>query len=109
MTVIEEIAAERKRQIDKEGWTIAHDDGHSNGDLARLAAMYAVHNEGKVYEEMVLGWGDVSDWVKLKGRRRDLIRAGALIVAEIERLDRAIAITEKDGSAPWDGELSVTR
>lgn len=87
--VIDEIAAERQRQIAKEGWTPEHDDGHSSGDLARLAMMYASPNEGKVYEEMIGGYGDVCDWVKRKDVRRNLIIAGALIVAEIERLDRA--------------------
>ena len=90
MSVIDEIAAERKRQVEKEGWSLEHDDHHSTGDLARLATMYAIPGpHGRIYEEMVLAWGEVPDWVKHKDRRSDLIRAAALIVAEIERLDRA--------------------
>jgi hypothetical protein len=38
------------------------------------------------YEDL---WPWHDDWWKPKDRRRDLIRAAALIVAEIERLDRA--------------------
>ena len=36
------------------------------------------------------GWPHTWDasWWKPKDRRRDLVRAGALIIAEIERLDR---------------------
>ena len=38
---IERIAAERQRQIEQEGWTAEHDDGHVNGELAMAAALYA--------------------------------------------------------------------
>lgn len=38
MSVIEEIAAERKRQIEIEGWTREHDEQHANGELANAAA-----------------------------------------------------------------------
>jgi hypothetical protein len=89
MSVIAEIARERERQMGGEGYTYGHDDRHSTGDLARLAALYAMPDQGKVYEEASLAWGEVIDWINHKDRRRDLIRAGALIVAEIERLDRA--------------------
>jgi len=94
MSVIDEIAAERKRQIEVEGWTAEHDDReHPHGELTKAAAAYAL-GEG------VLGgspwvwirlWPWSPAWWKPKNRRRDLIRAGALIVAEIERLDRASA------------------
>lgn len=86
MSVIDEIAAERARQISKEGWTPEHDDHHNDGSLARAAASYAAG------ERLWWPWRD-SDW-KPKDRRRDLIRAAALIVAEVERLDRAQAEEE---------------
>jgi hypothetical protein len=38
MLGIERIAAERQRQIEKEGWTPAHDDQHRNDELVRLEA-----------------------------------------------------------------------
>jgi hypothetical protein len=46
MTVIEEIAAERRRQIEVEGWTAGHDDsehadagrGRTNGGSQRILA-----------------------------------------------------------------------
>lgn len=81
MSVIEEIAAERRRQVEREGWTPEHDDQHNEGGLSRAAACYATSSKGG------WPWSD-ADW-KPKDRRRDLIRAAALIVAEIERLDRA--------------------
>lgn len=105
MTVIEEIAAERKRQIEVEGWTHAHDDQHVDRSLARAAATYtvlstytdaaredalvdAMRNSGStLFKLWPHSWA--KEWWKPKTRRSDLIRAAALIVAEIERLDRA--------------------
>jgi hypothetical protein len=94
--VVLEVALERERQIEKEGWTPEHDDHHSDDELANAAACYA-STKRLLYSSKVVG-GDttyiylwpwrVSDW-KPKNRRRDLIRAAALIVAEIERLDRS--------------------
>lgn len=88
MSVIDEIAAERDRQINREGWTATHDDNeHRPGDLANAAACYAASGEHLPSVKRLLwpfGW----NWWKPKTRRRDLIRAGALIVAEIERMDR---------------------
>jgi len=96
MNVIDEIAAERRRQIEKEGWSVVHDDEYSEGEMADAAVSYAGQwtPDQMVYDDAgnpryPLMWPWSVDWWKPKGRRRDLIRAGALIVAEIERLDRA--------------------
>jgi hypothetical protein len=92
MPVIVEIAKERERQISSEGYDYGHDDKHHTGDLARLAAMYAIpESDLAVRTYAIRHWGDIPEWHKPKTRRRDLIRAAALIVAEIERLDRAEA------------------
>ncbi|MDR3418677.1 MAG: hypothetical protein P4L83_21095 [Nevskia sp.] len=96
MSVIEEIAAERRRQIEVEGWDPAHDDQHGNGQLGRAAAYYAAHGAAFTYEapdyallvSVVSLWPWALEWKKPKDARSNLIRAGALIVAEIERLDR---------------------
>lgn len=95
MSVIEEIAAERRRQVEAEGWTPEHDDEHLNAEMAAAALCYvqsALCENGKPKSPLrgVPGfwpWDDA--WWKPRGPRRDLIRAAALIVAEIERLDRA--------------------
>jgi hypothetical protein len=101
--VIAEIAAERRRQVDAEGWTPDHDDEHNNGEIARAAACYAragAESDPEMrrrltdpYENFrftplreMWPWG--WNWFKATDRRRDLVKAGALIVAEIERLDR---------------------
>lgn len=87
MTIIDEIVAERKRQREVEGWTFEHDDHHDNGELAKAAACYAMPREFP-RTETPRGWPWSKEWWKPHGRRHDLIRAAALIVAELERLDR---------------------
>jgi hypothetical protein len=93
--VIVEIAAERERQITQEGWSLEHDDQHRDGSMAFAAASYIdpeLYTPGWPYGESPRpvkwprSWG--LEWWKPKDRRRDLIRAAALLVAEIERLDR---------------------
>jgi hypothetical protein len=109
MTVIEEIAAERKRQIEAEGWTPEHDDAHVGGELALGAACYALPSDHRPAPKTIGGgkWRRQEhaapqwwpwDWFSWKPAtpRRDLIRAGALIVAEIERLDRVRVAGEGD-------------
>ncbi len=89
--------AERVRQIEAEGWTAEHDDSHAEGEMARAAAAYCLGQyemTGRVQDgKRFLLWRSVlwpwsKEWWKPKTRREDLIRAAALIVAEIERLDR---------------------
>lgn len=88
MTAIEDIAAERRRQIEAEGWTPEHDDNHRDGAMAEAAACYCI---GSQYDLRPDRWPWHKDWWKPTTRRRNLIKAAALIVAEIERLDRAEA------------------
>lgn len=95
MSVIDEIAVERQRQQDGEGWTPEHDDAHVNGEIPAAGACYASHaalnddTREEVAGHCPSNWPWDSRWWKPKDRRRDLVRAAALIVAEIERLDRA--------------------
>lgn len=87
MSVIDEIAAERRRQIGEEGWTPEHDDEHRTGEMAQAAACYALRATPLLdLAHDAWPWSDA--WWKPKDLRHDLIRAAALIVAEIERLDR---------------------
>lgn len=91
MGAIEDIAAERQRQIAVEGWSADHDDTHSGGQLASAAAAYALHTSGVVKSHKgsaPFGWPWDWRWWKPTTPRRDLVKAAALIVAEIERLDR---------------------
>ena len=97
--VIDEIAAERRRQIEVEGWTSEHDDAHQDRSLAAAALAYVQHvvqrawtlalPDNRYTEEPAPDvWPWDEQWWKPKDPRRDLLRAAALIVAEIERLDR---------------------
>ena len=96
--VVKEIHKERQRQVEAKGWDTKHDDRHIDGQLAIAASCYAdpdpemtCATEDGTGVEYPDRWAwDASDW-KPKSRRRDLIRAGALIVAEIDRLDREAA------------------
>jgi hypothetical protein len=90
-----DVLAERQRQISDEGWTPEHDDEHDRGDLVQAAACYALHSApiGSVRNYLSFWPWDARGW-KPKDRRSNLIKAGALIIAEIERLDRAHNIRE---------------
>lgn len=100
----QDVLAERQRQKDVEGWHAEHDDEHSNGSLALAAACYACnaaswagHAESiratdyAKFAAPGFRWPWAAKWWKPKSQRQDLIRAAALILAEIERLDRAAA------------------
>lgn len=85
-----DLLAERQRQISVEGWGPEHDDEHGQGEMAAAAACYALHTEpvGNVGDYLRFWpWG--AKWWKPADSRRNLVKAGALILAEIERLDRA--------------------
>jgi hypothetical protein len=92
-TAIELIAAERTRQIEAEGYTPQHDDEHGDGSLAIAAAAYALEENTRTYSSqsrIPFLWPWHSSWWKPSpdNRVRELVKAGALIVAEIERLQR---------------------
>ncbi|HIE1750468.1 TPA: hypothetical protein ACXJUT_001987 [Pseudomonas aeruginosa] len=88
-----DVQAERRRQITAEGWTPEHDDAHSHGQMARAAACYALAgssapNDGTAALLVSLAWPWDQQWWKPTTARRDLVKACALALAEIERLDR---------------------
>lgn len=111
MSGVDLIAAERQRQITEEVWTPEHDDGHTLGELAAAGACYALlHTRWKDASALVGGrlvrdilWPWESEWFKPaeypeppydrnvhRSRTiRDLVKAGALLAAEIDRLERA--------------------
>lgn len=91
-----EIASERSRQVNVEGWTEAHDDEHGNGEMAAAASVYAAVAALPPVSYGAFAPGDAPnrwpwdpEWFKPTTPRRDLVKAAALIVAEIERQDRA--------------------
>lgn len=111
------IAAERVRQQNEEGWTPEHDDAHALEELAEAAACYATPTGKRrlMREQIVVetargladpdasrvatvlipaGWPWDARWWKPKpdDRKREIIKACALLLAEYERLSRAEAL-----------------
>lgn len=103
MNGVELIAAERKRQLEVEGWTPEHDRHHDQLELARAAVVYAMpptwrdetdianvlfgrtsRNGTRFFGVWPEGW----DYKPSRDDRiRELVKAGALIAAEIDRLN----------------------
>lgn len=93
--IIEEIAAERHRQINGEGYTLEHDDQHATGEIARGAAAYAFIGAIRDdwarhtwHEHALAIWPWHDKTFRPTNARRDLVKAAAMIVAEIGRIDR---------------------
>ena len=86
MTGIEAIAAERKRQVEVEGWNEDHDAQHIDEELARAAAYYA-HPKRPGHKALWPDtWEDTWDKKKKHNRLRQLAIAGALCAAEYDRI-----------------------
>jgi len=91
------IALERGRQLKIEGWTPEHDDKHKQGEMAFAASSYAqlagqisIHGPKVIDKELPPGaWPWTLNWWKpSENNIKNLVRAGALIAAEIDRLKR---------------------
>lgn len=93
--VIAEILDERARQALEEGFTRLHDDRANNhGELAKAASAYAFPiylQAGEHKPAQPIQWEWDPRWYKSTTKRRYYIKAAALLVAEIERLDRQTA------------------
>jgi hypothetical protein len=84
------VVEERRRQIDVEGWSAAHDDDHLFGEIAMAGGCYAIFHTGPIGEKCPQPsmWPWSRGWWKPQDFRRDIVRAAALIVAEGEKFDR---------------------
>lgn len=89
-TGIKLIAAERQRQVEQEGWTPEHDAQHIGGELAMAAAYYCWPGADRELCRRLLfpdNWS--TRYANREGYKtptlRDLMKAGALIAAEIDR------------------------
>lgn len=102
--VLADLLNERRRQVVVEGFTRLGDNALGAGRLSAAAMVYAYSaacvlngqkplpagKDGKDLNTIVRDfWSLRPEWFKPKTPREDLIRAGALIIAEIERIDRA--------------------
>ena len=101
------ISAERTRQVQKEGYTPKHDAQHKNSEMAQAAAYYCVvggvasvpdHEDVDMEMSPLYPWRWCTEGQKREGfpipTDKDLIKAGALIAAE---LDRRAALQMKGG------------
>lgn len=91
-TGIRLITEERLRQIAEEGWTAEHDDQHVNSELLSAAVCYVDETHGDMSAQLTANvqglWPWDDSWWKPEGPIRNLVKAGALIAAEIDRLQR---------------------
>lgn len=95
------VIAERRRQVEEEGWTPEHDDAHRGAALTLAAIAYATQAGFGIHSGLTDAeyrtcrapsmWPWERSWWKPKSPIRDLVRSAALCVAEIERLERAAA------------------
>jgi hypothetical protein len=89
------IAQERQRQINGEGWTAEHDALFDRGELVLAAMSYALFgDDARSSDEFVPPmWPWSREWWKPNDvdEIRHLVKAGALIAAEI---DRRLAMAE---------------
>lgn len=91
-TGIELIAEERTRQIEKEGYDAKHDDRHVHGEIGRAGRCYHYFSHhGTDNPPSLWPWG-LEWWKPSEDAVRNLVKAGALYQAEIDRLNRRIAV-----------------
>lgn len=88
-TGVELIAAERQRQMTVEGWTPEHDDAHEGAELLQAALWYLDNGSDFDFGLNLPPWPWEQSWWKPSDDAvRQLVKAGALIAAEIDRLQR---------------------
>ncbi|MET3820464.1 hypothetical protein ACVK00_003151 [Burkholderia sp. PvR073] len=85
---VRDVLAERHRQILHEGMTPDQDDRYTEAELSRAAAAYILSACGFSNAITLDFWPWSTDWWKPTTPRRNLVKAAALIFAEMERIDR---------------------
>jgi hypothetical protein len=94
--ILEEVGTERERQQTAEGFDLDHDDGHDIIELPLAAMAYCqsasvgLDDTTKLRGKPPSYWPWDADWWKPSSNRRDLVKAAALCLAAIERIDREI-------------------
>lgn len=96
------VLTERIRQIQFHCFYPDQDDEYVNGDLALAGACYAIEAAKQATETegamrlVPEAWPWMAASWRPHDQRRNLVKAGALILAEIDRLDRAAALAQKE-------------
>lgn len=120
LTGAELIAMERQRQMSAEGWTPEHDDKHCDSELARAAATYALPHwlrelhvrplctdAEHTLRAKLWPW-EFRWWKPTPDRVRELVKAGALIAAEIDRLHREAGSPRRSVATPFQPQACAT-
>jgi len=101
--VLHEVWRKRQRQVVVHGWTRLHDDEHVSGELARAAIPYiqGAYAEvlGLTTEELGVFWPWDNAPNLEQPTRELLLNAAALLIAELERLDR-VSESSQQGKEP---------
>ncbi|PZP97537.1 MAG: hypothetical protein DI587_17210 [Variovorax paradoxus] len=95
-----DVIAERRRQVEVKGYDTEHDDAQSHEEIAFCAAVWAMPEDARNWGMKETGCGGDTIAEALlpphwgmpdfgRDRRQQLVKAGGLILAEMERLDRA--------------------
>jgi len=101
-----QILSERLRQLEAEGWSANHDDAFQEGELIQAAIAYVLATTsdcccvgGMAENTEAFAWWpwNITNW-KPKDRLSNLVRAGALIAAEIDRLQRLSTVANTGSS-----------
>ncbi len=88
-----DVLAERRRQVEAEGFDGGHDDMATRGQLSRAAGLYALHAHDPLNLMLQYAppqWPWDASWWKPAEPRRMLVKSAALVLAEIERIDRGL-------------------
>ena len=90
---LRDVIVERYRQVNDEHFSADHDDEHDEGELGMAAACYAMEGASNLMDALDAGeppslWPWDEEWWKPTTHRQNCVKAAALIIAEIERLDR---------------------
>jgi hypothetical protein len=105
LEAIDLVLAERVRQVEELGITTGRDDRYLKDELAMMAACYlyaprypfAIATGEKTPNQ----WPHSTGWNPRTSRLRQLEKAGALVIAEIERIlrkNKTIPITKNPGN-----------
>lgn len=87
-----DVLAERLRQVEVEGFTPERDDAcNTRGEIPAAAGSYALHAFDRRIAYTPAWWPWPRAWWKPGTPRQMLVKAGALILAAIEQIDRRAA------------------
>lgn len=110
---LEHISEERKRQQEDLKWTPENDDRYINNELGNAATAYLLANDLEIVSEdpmknvtisvmmrrdMFWPFKDYSFKPSPEDRVKELAKAGALIAAEIDRINREPLINKKENN-----------